>query len=147
MKTKVAFVLTVGLLISPGFSSGGDEHRCVFMLVPPEYPPLARMAGIQGTIQVRIIIERNGSVSKAEPVPWRRDGQTSADERILRREALNNIRKWRFEPLSAEGPPSELTVEYVFRMEGRASYYQRTENRFQLPSRVEIVTQPPSPYP
>lgn len=126
---------------------GGVSRPCVVVLVPPDYPPLARMAGIQGTVKVSVVVEKDGTVSRAEAIPWAKDGKPDVRERILSKEAVENIQQWRFKPLGDNSERQRLTVEYVFRMEGRATYYQTVRTRYRLPDRVEVITQPPSAEP
>ena len=49
------------------------ERVCVVSMTVPDYPPLARMARIQGSVGVDVEIDRTGKVVSAEAVyPLRR---------------------------------------------------------------------------
>ena len=60
----------------------------------PRYPPDALRAGTGGEVQVEFTVDVDGSVTSARVV--RADPPRTFD-----REALNAVRRWRFEPVSA----------------------------------------------
>lgn len=61
---------------------------------PPRYPPDALRAGTSGEVQVEFTVGTDGSVTAARVV-------RSNPARIFDREAVNAVRKWRFQPLDA----------------------------------------------
>ncbi|HEY0505603.1 MAG TPA: energy transducer TonB, partial [Lysobacter sp.] len=61
---------------------------------PPRYPPEALRAGTSGEVQVEFTVGTDGSVTAARVV-------RSNPARIFDREAVNAVRKWRFQPLDA----------------------------------------------
>lgn len=83
--TIVAAQLTFMNMATPGQSLEGDERtvcKCDFSdlrplvithplvdatvkRVEPQYPVLARRSGIQGKVEVRILVDRNGEVTRA----------------------------------------------------------------------------------
>jgi len=74
--------------------------------VPPTYPPDAREAGIQGTVEVQALVLRDGTV---------------ADVRIVKSippldsAAAAAVRQWRFKPAMASGQPVAAWVEVPVR--------------------------------
>jgi len=68
----------------------------------PSYPPLARVAGIQGTMVVRITVGANGFVETAEAL----EGPA-----MLRPAAVAICRAWRFDPVEVGGKPSRVQSE------------------------------------
>ncbi|WP_299344686.1 energy transducer TonB [uncultured Pseudoxanthomonas sp.] len=60
----------------------------------PRYPPEALRSGTQGEVLVEITVGVDGSVTNARVV-------RATPARVFDREALNAVRRWRFEPLDA----------------------------------------------
>jgi periplasmic protein TonB len=60
----------------------------------PKYPPEAYRAGTQGEVQVEFTVGTDGAVSNARVV-------RSTPPRVFDREALNAVRRWRFQPVAA----------------------------------------------
>ena len=67
-------------------------------LVAPGYPELARIAQIQGTVNVRVHLGQTGGVLSME---------VTGGHTLLKEEVERNIAKWRFQP------GRERTVEYL----------------------------------
>ncbi|MGO4221545.1 TonB family protein [Lysobacter sp. TAF61] len=61
---------------------------------PPRYPPDALRAGTSGEVQVEFTVGTDGSVTAARVV-------RSNPARIFDREAVNAVRKWRFQPVDS----------------------------------------------
>lgn len=59
----------------------------------PRFPPEALRAGQSGEVQVEFTVGTDGSVSNARVV--------RASDRVFEREALNAVRRWRFQPVGA----------------------------------------------
>lgn len=60
----------------------------------PRYPPEALRAGTSGEVQVEFTVGTDGSVTAARVV-------RSNPARVFDREAVNAVRKWRFQPVTA----------------------------------------------
>ncbi|HEY5971491.1 MAG TPA: energy transducer TonB, partial [Pseudoxanthomonas sp.] len=60
----------------------------------PRYPPEALRAGTSGEVLVEITVGTDGSVTNARVV-------RATPPRIFDREALNAVRRWKFEPIDA----------------------------------------------
>lgn len=60
----------------------------------PRYPPEALRAGTSGEVLVELTIGTDGSVTNARVV-------RATPARVFDREALNAVRRWRFEPIDA----------------------------------------------
>jgi len=101
------------------------------------YPGLARDAEIQGTVDVEIEIDSQGTVSTASAVsgnPW------------LKQSAEKNISNWRFDTSSSDR--RRLTVKYEFILEPPKTYYRpESRNLFDLPTRVTVISKLPEPQP
>lgn len=72
--------------------------------VDPEYPPIAKAAGIRGTVRVNVCVSEGGSVLSAEPAD-------PAANPILVPAALQSAQKWLFRPSSE---PFRTVLEFPF---------------------------------
>lgn len=79
--------------------------------VSPVYPPLARLARIQGTVILRIIINKFGEV---------RDTQLVNGHPMLAPAAVEAVKKWRYIPYESDGKTVEIQtdVQVIFRLPG-----------------------------
>jgi protein TonB len=79
--------------------------------VRPVYPPLALKMGMQGDVTLKIIVDAEGNVSRAEIVT---SGGADFDEA-----ALKAVKQSRFEPAQRDGQnvPAEFTYVYRFRLQ------------------------------
>ncbi len=84
----------------PAFTDavGFDEAPVVLSRVEPQYPELAREARVTGTIQMRVLICKNGLIYDIKVVP----GRTVP---MLEAAAISSVEKWRFKPARANGLP------------------------------------------
>lgn len=93
--------------------AAGDRAKPGYLRNPqPAYPPEARRAGQQGTVQILVRVDSRGGVSSARIV--RSSGHSLLDER-----ALSTVRaRWRFKPARAGGVPvaSEVVVPIRFQL-------------------------------
>jgi len=86
----------------------------------PHYPRFAREACIEGTVVLRALIHRDGSLSGIRVLRYV-PGVTAA--------AVEAVRKWKFRPATLEGEPVRtyynLAVNFRLDQECRPSQYQR----------------------
>lgn len=75
------------------------------------YPPMALRMGLEGDVTLKIEVDPEGRVTKAEII---KSGGAGFDE-----EALNAVRQSRFEPAQRDGQnvPGEFTYIYRFRLQ------------------------------
>lgn len=91
----------------------GDPSRAVYSAVPPggtqpsvidrelpRYPPAARNAGIGGTVVLRGIVRRDGSIDTVEVI--REPGGHLGEA------ARRAVRQWRFRPATFHGEPIDV---------------------------------------
>ena len=73
----------------------------------PEYPPVAKVAGVEGVVVLRVLIDRSGAMQEAEVV----HGHPA-----LRDAALEALKSWRWEPIKIDGEkvPASTTVAFNF---------------------------------
>ena len=77
--------------------------------VEPVYPPDAASHGIEGTVQLHIVIGQTGMVKAIE---------STTGPRLLIPAAIAAVRKWRFSPAVLDGHPiqTDAAVSVVFRL-------------------------------
>jgi TonB family protein len=79
-----------------------EQQRRLQAQVRPIYPEVARTAGIEGTVSMRVLIGKDGSVEQISVV---------SGEPVLRNPAMDAVRRWRYQPLLLNGEPvSVVTV-------------------------------------
>ncbi len=83
-----------------------SELPALIEQVPPEYPPEAEKAGIEGTVWVRALVDKNGKVSKA--CVLKSSGRDDFD-----RESVKAAIKYRYSPAKDDdGKPVSTWVTY-----------------------------------
>jgi len=132
---KVVFLCLV--LLSTVLCQGGVE-RCVRHMVVPGYPRVARMARLEGIVNVQVEIRADGKVISAT-------GSGAND--LLNRASEENVREWLFGRDFHEGI-SKQTITYIYKLQGKEEYYDSSPVVvLDLPCRVEITGHPPQPQP
>jgi TonB family protein len=100
----LASVLATGESPAPGTLTRAPE---LVEFVPAEYPPDAEAAGIQGSVVLSIVIDTDGTVSKAEVVdPGPHPGFAAA--------ALHAVAQFRFRPAEIDGVPAAVEISYRY---------------------------------
>ncbi|HEV2418772.1 MAG TPA: energy transducer TonB [Terriglobia bacterium] len=68
----------------------------------PAYPPLAKMARLQGVVRLEAVIGKNGRIQNLRVI----DGNP-----LLIEAALDAVKQWRYEPTLLDGVPVEVATE------------------------------------
>ena len=78
---------------------------------PPTYPGLARKRGLEGTVILQVLVNREGRVDDLEI-------DTSSNFALLDRAAVSAVRKWSFEPgrRGKESVPMWVRVPITFKL-------------------------------
>jgi protein TonB len=96
-------IATVHQLRVSVMMQGNLLHR-----VEPEYPPIAKQAGIQGTVVIKAFISRAGAIERTELL---------SGPPLLAHAALEAVRQWRYRPYYLNDKPVEvetqITVNFV----------------------------------
>ena len=94
-----------------GTATKGSREARPLQTVRASYPPMALRMGIEADVVLKVQVDANGKVIKAELI---KSGGMGFDE-----EALRAVRQFRFEPAKKDGVniPSEFTYIYRFRLE------------------------------
>jgi len=72
--------------------------------VQPEYPALARQARIQGTVVLRAVVNREGTIQ---------DLQVISGHPLLVQAAINAVRQWRYRPYFLNDQPVEVETQVM----------------------------------
>jgi len=70
--------------------------------VQPTYPPIARQARVQGAVELRAIISKNGMIENLVVV---------RGHPMLSAAAIDAVRQWRYRPYLLNGEPIEVETE------------------------------------
>jgi len=134
--------LAVFLVLSVVAQSQTPAHVCIRHLVPPSpYPIFARLARLQGTVEAKLKIAADGSVTEA--VVESQDSMLVAHP-ILQSETERLLRGWTLECLScAPGAPFEHVIKFHYRLEGEDAQYADTKVSMDLPNEITITARPP----
>lgn len=82
---------------------GGQVESARLIFQPkPEYPPLAKMARIQGTVRLEAIISKDGTIQ---------DLRVLSGHPLLVKSALEAVQRWRYQPTLLNGEPVEVVTE------------------------------------
>ena len=89
--------------------SRAEAMSAVTNKVAPEYPAMGKQLKIEGTVEVGVVIDEDGNVSKAEVV---------SGNPVLTKPALAALKKWKFKPFQADGKPvkAEATLAVMFKL-------------------------------
>ena len=116
-----ALLLAVSVLLPPAFAqvatpprirvSSGVMQGLLVKRVNPVYPPLARQARIQGTVILKIRINRAGEVESVA---------LESGHPMLAPAAIEAVKQWKYQPPLLNGEPTdvETTVQVSFTLSG-----------------------------
>jgi protein TonB len=92
--------------VSQGVTAGLVIHK-----VQPNYPPLAKTARVQGTVQLAAIIGKDGTIQNLHVV---------SGHPLLTQAALDAVKQWRYKPYILNGEPVEVdtTIAVNFTLSG-----------------------------
>lgn len=100
---------------TPHPSSGGDADRSPRprAAIAPPYPRSAAIAGIEGWVEVEVVIRADGSVRQARVL-------RAEPARVFDDAALSAVRRWTWSPGTLAGRPVEQAVVQIieFRLDG-----------------------------
>jgi len=82
---------------------GGQVESAKLIFQPkPDYPPLAKMARIQGTVRLEAVISKDGTIQ---------DLKVMNGHPLLVKAALEAVQRWRYQPTLLNGEPVEVVTE------------------------------------
>lgn len=81
-----------------------DEYPAPLKTVNPVYPEKARKGGVEGTVWVNVLVNKEGTVAKASVT--KREGGSEE----LEQAALDAIKQWTFKPAKVSDKPVSIWV-------------------------------------
>jgi protein TonB len=82
---------------------GGQVESAKLIFQPkPDYPPLAKMARIQGTVRLDAIISKDGTIQNLKVI---------SGHPLLVKAALEAVERWRYQPTMLNGDAVEVATE------------------------------------
>jgi TonB family protein len=133
-------VLNVGMLSAllalP--QCGHEPSLRVRRFVPPQYPFMARVYQVEGSVTVEVEVAPDGRVVGVEG---------SGSNPILVEAAQRNVAQWQFEAPQKGSFPVRQTIIYEFKLEGKPTRVGLTTIEFPAPNRVSVIDQPTSAKP
>ena len=88
--------------------SQGVSTAMVVSKVPPQYPAVAREAGIQGAVHLHAIIDTAGNIKSLDLI----DGEPS-----LANSAMEAVKQWKYKPYLLNGRPVEVDTQITVNFE------------------------------
>ncbi len=79
--------------------SQGVTEGLLLKKVTPEYPPIARTAHIQGSVQLSAVIGKDGKIENLQVI---------SGHPMLAQAALSAVRQWKYKPYVLNGQPVEV---------------------------------------
>jgi TonB family protein len=95
-----------------------------------DYLPLARQARIQGDVEVRCVLDADGTVTRAEVI---------TGHALLKDQARQNALLWRFQRSGPPGEHNTVILKYQYRLEGDLQDRARTVFLVDLPNTIQII--------
>ena len=83
---------------------GGVAAAKLISQTKPDYPPLAKMARIQGSVRLEAIIGKDGTVLNLKVI---------SGHPLLAKAAMDAVVTWRYQPTLLNGEPVEVDTEVV----------------------------------
>lgn len=86
-----------------------EQQKHLVASVPPNYPEVARLAGIEGDVTLRVLIGEDGTVRDLRPI---------FGPPVLARSAMRAVEQWRYAPAVVDGHPVDVvtTVTFAFHL-------------------------------
>jgi len=98
----LVFITLLGSLAVVSAFAQEAVNRKVKSKIEPTYPEIARKMGLTGTVRLQVVVAANGTVKETKVI---------GGHPILVNAAVDAVKKWRFEPGSAD---SSGTLEFKF---------------------------------
>jgi TonB family protein len=123
------------LVLIAGCCVGQVTSQVQRLVAIKRYPPLARAALIQGTVELRCSIMGDGAVNEC---------RLSSGNLLLFAAAFENLKVWTFKaPSEADREAGDVTMVYTFELAGAPVRDEpKAEFSFEFPNHVRFVSQP-----
>jgi protein TonB len=105
-KTFIAGLALVGLALAlnsgPVRTSGSEQQKKLVTKVTPVYPADAKAKGIEGTVKLEAVINKDGTVKEVKAL--------SGPEELIP-SSIEAVRQWVYEPTTVNGKPVEVITD------------------------------------
>jgi len=125
MKFGKARIFGLALLFAHGLAADWKPVRVVGL----EYPEVALIQGLEGTVKIDLYIAHDGSVIEAYAAP-REDALAAA--------AVRNAREWKFRRINSANA-GQYTLTYRFQIRRGEGARGPSEFRFVMPDQVFVT--------
>jgi len=98
-----------------------------------DYVPLAKMARVAGIVEVKCILDDNGSVRQADVI---------SGHKLLKEQTRQNALLWQFQRTSSQVKTNTVTLIYEYLLEGPLQDHDNTVFLVEMPNRVRIIAPP-----
>lgn len=91
--------------------SAGEMQGDVLNKVPPKYPAEAKKKKVQGTVVLRAVIAKDGTVKDLKAV---------SGPKLLRQSSMDAVKQWTYKPYLLNGNPIEVdtTINVIYSLGG-----------------------------
>jgi len=109
--TRPAGVSASGVVAPPTRVGGMVQPYNLIQKVIPTYPPAAKAEGVEGTVLLRAVISKSGSLLSIVPI------NSAIDPRLVNA-AVDAVSQWLYQPTLLNGEPVEVitTITVAFRL-------------------------------
>jgi TonB family protein len=128
MRLLVTWLISVAL---PVCAQDWTPKRIVAIT---DYLPLARQARIKGDVEVRCVLDADGTVTRAEVI---------TGHALLKDQARQNALLWKFQRSGPPGENNTVILKYQYRLEGDLQDRARTVFLVDLPNTIQIIAPVP----
>lgn len=127
--------LPLALVLAAGCSFGQVTWQVQRLVAMKRYPPFARAALIQGTVELRCSITSDGAVNEC---------RLASGHPMFFAAAFENLKLWKFKaPSEADREGRDLTMVYTFELAGAPVRDElKAEFSFEFPNHVRFISQP-----
>jgi periplasmic protein TonB len=96
----------------PARISGGVMQGQILVRTQPVYPPIAKVAHMSGTVVLRAVITKAGTIESLSVV--------STTNQMFNNAALDAVKQWKYKPYLLNGEPTEVdtTITVNFTLNG-----------------------------
>ena len=110
-KHIIQYLTLISLLCIAGSVAGSPQDQPeVKKKVEPWYPAILKKAGIEGQVWLKVLVDENGFVAKAETV--------KSTHPAFAASAIAAVKQWEFSPAMKDGKPikAEVTIPFRFKL-------------------------------
>jgi len=124
-------LITISLVVVSALSLYSQEPSTVKAFIPA-YPPLGRIAGLKGVVEIEVIVDAQGKVVSMLPP------KLDSGLKQFRIYSESIARKWQF----SSGSKTPLTIRFVYELLPNSTSFENLYSEFIAPRTVVIRSTP-----